>query len=240
MKELHSLYKKILKEGYKYTDTSRDIGMTQISSHQINFDLEEGFPAVTTKKLYWRAVVGELLWFLRGDTNINYLLENNINIWNKDAYNFRMNSSNNPNGYYQAVCNINSLEDYLKACKEFPEDKIGNLGRVYGAQWRAFSKYGSYYEEYVDQISNLIKNLKENPMSRRHIVTAWNPAELDDMALPPCHWSFEIIVEPLSISRQPLFKKDDSKKGWTVNNDRSKYQFTLKWHQRSVDSFLGR
>ena len=117
----------------------------------------------------------------------------------------------------------------------------GDLGRIYGAQWRNWQ----YKDEFgvtwfKDQISNLIKGLKENPMGTKHIVTAWNPAELDNMALPPCHWSFEILVEPISIVDQDIFKKNDSNKGWTVDNNRPKYQFTLKWHQRSVDSFLGR
>ena len=264
MKVIHKLYKKILKEGYTYTDKSRDVKMTQLSSYQIEFDLTKGFPAVTTKKLYWKGVVGELLWFLRGDTNIKYLVDNGINIWNKDAYNWY---SEHYNTYYpDSKQNKFTLDEFVSRIKKAPTFEnlkdfqslgisLGDLGRVYSAQWREWQGHytfdmkehrfihgGSYPTNIrhtkIDQISNLIKNLKENPMSRRHIVTAWNPAELDDMALPPCHWSFEVIVEPLTSSHKGViinFEKGTSEVVW----EEPKYSFTLKWHQRSVDSFLG-
>ena len=219
-KKYHSLLKFIMKNGFKYEDPNRKgINRIQIPSCQIEYDFKDGFPAITTKKLYWKGVVGELLWFLRGDTNIKYLQDNNIHIWDKDAANF---------------------------------NKNGDLGRVYGAQWRewiGFKQYEKYAEtKYTDQISNLIKGLKENPMGTRHIVTAWNPAELDNMALPPCHWSFEILVEPMSaIDRVSLLGKP--LKTFTKNAFEQhklcdkynipEYKFTLKWHQRSVDTFLG-
>ena len=221
----NDLLRKILDEGFKYEDANRKgVHRIQIPTYTFKHDFENGFPAITTKKLYWKGVVGELLWFLRGDTNIKYLVDNGINIWNKDAANF---------------------------------SDDGSLGRVYGAQWREWlykvrhnNVDGIYHTAYIDQIANLIKGLKENPMGTRHIVTAWNPAELNDMALPPCHWSFEILVEPLSLEERvkvhdklhiPHNKAEcDNFRLNLVNGSRiPKYQFTLKWHQRSVDTFLG-
>lgn len=249
-KSYHDLLNLILNKGFRYEDPNRkDIFRIQIPSYQFIHDFKDGFPAITTKKLFWKGVVAELLWFLRGDTNIKYLVDNNINIWNKDAYNYYCKLYNNTN-YHSS--NLLSYNEWLSFKDEnfiqMQDYKWGDLGRVYGAQWRNWTEY--YVKKFnggnptiihrtVDQISNLIKGLKQNPMGTRHIVTAWNPAELDDMALPPCHWSFEILVEPLSVSKQSLFKKDNSKKGWTINHNRAKYQFTLKWHQRSVDTFLG-
>ena len=228
-KKYHVLLRKILKKGFRYEDPNRKgTYRIQIPNHTFKHNFEYGFPAITTKKLYWKGVVGELLWFLRGDTNIKYLVDNGINIWNKDAYNYYCQKYDIDKSF-----TIDYFIDCIKKGKKFKSD----LGRVYGAQWRDFNR--PYSIKGLDQISNLIKGLKENPMGTRHIVTAWNPAELNDMALPPCHWSFEILVEPLSVSKQPLFKKDNSEKGWTVNENRPKYQFTLKWHQRSVDTFLG-
>jgi thymidylate synthase len=205
----------------------------QISNYTFKHDFKDGFPAITTKKLFWKGVVGELLWFLRGDTNIKYLNDNGIHIWDKDATNF----SNN-----------------------------GHCGRIYGAQWRDWSDVGfdkisnRFYDQGLDQISNLIKGLKETPMGTKHIVTAWNPAELDEMALPPCHWSFEILVEPIDFkTRNKLSSnynvisnnkfKNRTSFSWKEAKENiinlwdkfnvPKYQFTLKWHQRSVDTFLG-
>jgi len=247
MRNINTQYKSLLEEilfnGYEYLDTKRDVKCKQISHKTLEINLQEDFPAINLKKLYWQGVVGELLWFLKGDTNIKYLVDNNINIWNKDAYNWY---SEYYDLYYpNTIQNKFTLEEFISRIKEAPNVEnlenfqklgitLGDLGRVYGAQWRKFRDnftfdrkehrfmHGGTYPDnirftYLDQISNLIKELKENPMSRRHIVTAWNPAELDDMALPPCHWSFEIIVRPL----------DEG------------YGFTLKWHQRSVDTFLG-
>tara|TARA_R110002049_G_scaffold13187_3_gene57716 strand:+ start:92 stop:1123 length:1032 start_codon:yes stop_codon:yes gene_type:complete len=227
----HNLLNNILEDGFKYEDPNRKgVNRIQIPSYTIKHDFENGFPAITTKKLYWKGVAGELIWFLMGDTNIKYLVDNGINIWNKDAYN-----------YYLKKGGELSYESWKLALSCDLHGEYGDLDRVYGAQWRnwADEKGIGYIHSTIDQISNLIKGLKENPMGTRHIVTAWNPAELDDMALPPCHWSFEVLVEPLSVSKQTLFKKDNSEKGWTVSENRPKHQFTLKWHQRSVDTFLG-
>ena len=236
------LLRKILKEGYTYKDKSREVNCKQISSATIEYSLEDNkLPIVTTKYVSLHNVIGELLWFLRGDSNIKYLVDNNIHIWDKDAYNWYIKECKLHN---VEPCELEKFVSFVKNREGFKNHFIpgysdyvlGDVGRNYGVQWK---DWPTYQGSYVDQIYKLIKNLKDNPMSRRHIVTAWNPDEINQTALPPCHWSFEIIVEPISVTNQSLFKKDDSLKGWTINHDRQEYQFTLKWHQRSVDTFLG-
>ena len=194
-----SLSLSILEKGYFYLDESRDKRCKQISSAFLDIPLGNyGFPLLTTKQMFTKGIVGELLWFLRGDSNIKYLTDNGITIWNKDANNY----SNN-----------------------------GDVGRNYGVQWRDWTRFCDDKEscctDSLDQIFNLVQNLKNKPMGRRHIVTAWNPAELNMTALPPCHWAFEIIPRPLQDFEKDLFETE------------SQYGFDLKWHQRSVDTFLG-
>ena len=189
----------IVEQGYWYEDKSREVRCKQLTSLTIDFDIEHEFPLLTTKKLHTKSIVGELIWFLRGLDNLEYLHENNIRIWDKDAANF--------------------------------DKKSGmDVGRNYGVQWRDWSNIQStkigYIPSNIDQIKNLIEGLIENPMSRRHIVTAWNPAELDQTALPPCHWSFEVLPRPAFDFEKEL-------------NPEIEYVFSLKWHQRSVDTFLG-
>jgi thymidylate synthase len=271
-KNYHELLNKILKEGFRYEDPNRkDVFRLQIPHYTITHDFKDGFPAITTKQLYWKGVVGELLWFLRVDTNIKYLVDNGINIWNKDAYNYYLKVSDFP-GQEFAFMSFENFIETIKTCDSSDLEKwweqehfnikynLGDLGRVYGAQWRKWhmgcDSFGQRnltkdgYDE-IDQISNLIKGLKDNPMGTRHIVTAWNPAELDDMALPPCHWSFEVLVEPIITGdREDLYVKNtkDLSDFCSINknfdeffdiNNIPKYKFTLKWHQRSVDTFLG-
>ncbi|MCO5144034.1 MAG: thymidylate synthase [Oligoflexia bacterium] len=162
MKQYQDLIHKILTEGAEKKDRT-GTGTKSIFGYQMRFDLEEGFPAVTTKKLHMRSIIHELLWFLKGDTNIKYLQENGVTIWDEWA------------------------------------DKDGNLGPVYGSQWRSWKSTSG---ETVDQISNLIHSLKTNPDSRRHIVSAWNVGELDKMALPPCHAFFQFYVADGRLSCQ--------------------------------------
>jgi len=220
-KKYKNLINKIFDEGYEYVDPKRDVRCKQIDDYKITYNLKEGFPILTTKKINFNNIIGELLWFLRGDTNIKYLVDNNINIWNKDAYNWAKQTNKfTPN----LSKDFNYFVKKVKDANHYP-DNLGDLGRVYGAQWRKWF-ISDNNPGGLDQISNLIQNLKENPMSRRHIVTAWNPAELDDMALPPCHWSFEIIVRPTTRVEK-------------ITNPGVYYAFTLKWHQRSVDTYLG-
>tara|TARA_R110000796_G_scaffold59008_1_gene135911 strand:- start:4772 stop:5773 length:1002 start_codon:yes stop_codon:yes gene_type:complete len=213
----------IIKDGFVYEDPNRKgTERIQIPHYSFKHDFIDGFPAITTKKLYWKGIVTELLWFLRGDTSTKFLVDNGVNIWNKDGLGY-INRGDQPEI---------DLSEYVKNVKDGILD--GSLGRVYGVQWRNFaglSRDGKSVK-FNDQISNLIAGLKETPMATRHIVNAWNPSELGEMALPPCHWSFEILVEP-------LFENKRFNEASNVGTKKPEYQFTLKWHQRSVDTFLG-
>jgi len=262
-KTYHHLLQTILDDGFTYEDPNRKgINRIQIPSYTFKHDFKDGFPAITTKKLYWKGIVGELIWFLRGDTNIKYLVDNGINIWNKDAYSYYLKQYDLNNWQHNKLTLLEFVENIKKGNLKISGVsfyKLGDLGRVYGAQWRdwkGFSQglYADFEEgthdkmkKGLDQISNLIKGLKENPMGTKHIVTAWNPAELDNMALPPCHWSFEVLVEPIHWKSR-IDKLEDLGATWESKTDITKvlkkwkipeYQFTLKWHQRSVDTFLG-
>ena len=162
MKVYLNLMERILKEGVEKHDRT-GTGTLSVFGHQMRFDLSEGFPLVTTKKLHLRSIIHELLWFLSGDTNIKYLQENKVRIWDEWA------------------------------------DEKGNLGPVYGAQWRSWQTTDG---RQVDQIAQLVDNLKNNPDSRRLIVSAWNVGELDKMALPPCHAFFQFYVANGKLSCQ--------------------------------------
>lgn len=236
-KQYNNLLQTILDKGRWYNDPNREgVRRLQIPRYNFEYDLKKGFPILTTKKINFKNIVGELLWFLSGSTNIKYLVDNNINIWNKDAYN-----------YQGKKYHPNSKKEYIESLKslDIKNPLKGDLGRIYGSQWRDFrgfdngfnyanQKYDDKSEVGIDQISNLIKNLKEKPLATDHIVTAWNPAELDEMALPPCHKGFQLMVYELT----PLecAKYADKSK---VPYEAPKYGFDLVWEQRSVDTFLG-
>jgi len=162
MQPYHDLLRLILEKGTQKSDRT-GTGTLSVFGHQMRFDLSHGFPAVTTKKLHLRSIIHELLWFLKGDTNIKYLQENGVTIWDEWA------------------------------------DKEGNLGPVYGSQWRHWKTADG---REIDQIKNLLEGLRKNPDSRRHIVTAWNPGEIDKMALPPCHAFFQFYVADGKLSCQ--------------------------------------
>ncbi|WP_201713239.1 thymidylate synthase [Rossellomorea arthrocnemi] len=162
MKQYLDLCKHVMENGTKKEDRT-GTGTISTFGYQMRFDLQEGFPLLTTKKLHVKSIIHELLWFLKGDTNVAYLQENGVRIWNEWA------------------------------------DENGNLGPVYGHQWRSWS--GSNGET-IDQITNLIETIKHNPDSRRMIVSAWNAADVDDMALPPCHCLFQFYVADGKLSCQ--------------------------------------
>lgn len=162
MKQYLHLLDHVLKTGTKKEDRT-GTGTLSVFGHQMRFNLEEGFPLVTTKTLHLPSIIHELLWFLSGDTNISYLQDNKVSIWNEWA------------------------------------DSKGNLGPVYGSQWRSWPAHNG---EPIDQISCLINDIKSNPNSRRHIVSAWNVSDLDEMALPPCHCLFQFYVADGQISCQ--------------------------------------
>ncbi|MBU4527934.1 MAG: thymidylate synthase [Hoeflea sp.] len=162
MQQYHDLLRLVLDQGSDRDDRT-GTGTRSLFGHQMRFDLSKGFPALTTKKLHLKSIIHELLWFLRGDTNIAYLKANGVSIWDEWA------------------------------------DENGDLGPVYGAQWRSWPAPdgGS-----IDQIANVLAQIKTNPSSRRHIVSAWNPAEVDNMALPPCHCLFQFYVADGRLSCQ--------------------------------------
>ncbi|ASI35605.1 MULTISPECIES: thymidylate synthase [unclassified Exiguobacterium] len=162
MKQYHDLCHEILTNGTKKEDRT-GTGTTSIFGHQMRFPLKDGFPMVTTKKLHMKSIIHELIWFISGNTNIAYLQENGVRIWNEWA------------------------------------DEDGNLGPVYGAQWRSFPKPDGTT---VDQLANVIEQIKTNPDSRRLIVSAWNPGQVDEMALPPCHLLFQFYVADGKLSCQ--------------------------------------
>ena len=168
---------------------------------QIRHDMSEGFPILTTKKVAFKTMVTELKWFLRGDTNIKYLLDNNCHIWDWDAY--RPYISENPWGM-----EIEEFIEKIQKDEEFAQ-QWGNLGPIYGAGWRGWKTWGRH----VDQLRDLIKNLKEDPDGRRHVVSAWDAGKLDQMTLLPCHYAFQCYV--------------------------SEGKLSLMWSQRSVDVGLG-
>ena len=173
MQQYLSLLKRILDEGATKTDRT-GTGTKSVFGHQMRFDLSEGFPLLTTKKLHLKSIIYELLWFLRGDTNVKYLQEHGVRIWNEWA------------------------------------DENGDLGPVYGHQWRSWADYKGGT---IDQIQNVLDLIKHHPDSRRMMVTAWNPAEVEEMALPPCHCLFQFYVADGRLS--------------------------LQLYQRSADTFLG-
>ena len=173
MQQYLNLLNRILTEGTQKGDRT-GTGTLSIFGHQMRFDLRDGFPLLTTKKLHLKSIIYELLWFLRGDTNVHYLQEHGVRIWNEWA------------------------------------DENGELGPVYGHQWRSWPDYKGGT---IDQIKNVADMIKHNPDSRRMLVTAWNPAEVEDMALPPCHCLFQFYVADGRLS--------------------------LQLYQRSADSFLG-
>lgn len=229
----HELLHAIFAAGFWYEDPKRKgTKRLQIPDYKLKYDLTKGFPAITTKKLAFKSVVGELLWFLKGDTNVKTLIDQGINIWNKDAYNAQGKK------YFP-----DSIKDYVTHLKSLPNKKplMGDLGPIYGHQWRNFNG--------VDQIKILIKKMKTVPMSTDLIVTAWNPSQSHMMALEPCHFGFQIMMQPLTgLQRHDEFLRRHKgellpAKVYTQEDlDEEgipKYGFTFIWSQRSVDTFLG-
>jgi len=162
MRQYLDLLERVLEEGVDKSDRT-GTGTKSVFGHQMRFNLEEGFPALTTKKLHLRSIIHELLWFLKGDTNVKYLQDNGVRIWNEWA------------------------------------DKNGDLGPIYGYQWRSWPTANG---KHIDQISQVIDSIQKNPNSRRHIVSAWNVSELENMALPPCHILFQFYVADGKLSCQ--------------------------------------
>ena len=240
MNNLDKKYQQLLSDIIEFGVEKEDrTGTGTISEfgHQIRHKMSEGFPLLTTKKMHWNSIVTELLWFLRGDTNIKFLLDYDCHIWDGDAYkNYQTEwlKENPPfSGPYDNVClTKEQFTNKIKADETFAE-KWGELGPIYGKQWRNWESVDTsqYWQEDwsskdTDQIQNLINELKTNPDSRRLMVSAWNVGELDKMVLPPCHYGFQ------------LYTRKTTREEKIVNP--GKYRaISLMWNQRSVDTFLG-
>lgn len=269
-KQYLSLLQDIRDNGIRKSDRT-GTGTVSVFGRQIRHKMSEGFPILTTKKVYWKGVVEELLWFLRGETNIQSLVKNNVNIWVGDAYK-----------KYCKICSANSDEfnewlrdngdgtlsmytqeqfiEKIKTDDAFSE-KWGDLGPVYGKQWRKWERKVknkmsakspmTYYDE-IDQISNLINDLKTNPDSRRLMVNAWNVAEVEEAVLPPCHYGFQVWTRELNLNERrnlptsiELCNEINGDKLIPLesnemdDNNIPKRAISLQWNQRSVDSFLG-
>ncbi len=280
MNNLDSQYQGLLKSILSYGTTKTDrteTGTLSIFGYTIRHNMSEGFPLLTTKKMAWKTMVTELLWFLKGDTNIKYLVDNNCHIWDGDAYKNYIRKietyTNNlilPNDLseFQESMDIvgNQIKSHALSKEEFinkieTDDKFakkwGDLGPIYGKQWRQWQGWmttsdGSVGSIWYDQISRLIHLLKSDPDSRRMMVNAWNVGELDEMILPPCHYGFQVYTRELSYSeRYRLWFNKNYETGMEYDENvvpdfengyydkTPKRAISLMWNQRSVDTFLG-
>ena len=219
----------ILLEGKEKTDRT-GTGTISVFGRQIRHDMSEGFPLLTTKKMAVKTMMTELKWFLKGDTNIKYLVDNNCHIWDGDAYKAYSHKDELTQKEF-----IQKIKSDWKFARTY-----GELGPIYGKQWRDWDS--------KDQIKELIKNIKENPDSRRLIVSAWNVGEIDKVVLPPCHYGFQCYVRdlsPLEIidqAKKDGLWKDTIPEGMTLGElqkDFKTKELSLMWNQRSVDTFLG-
>ena len=249
-KSYKNLLQEILTEGVEKKDRT-GTGTISIFGHQIRHNMQDGFPLLTTKKMAVKSMMTELKWFLKGDTNIKYLVDNGCNIWNGDAYkNYLKDHSEGFEGLKK--------EDFIERIKTDDEfaKKWGELGPIYGKQWRNW-KIDEGYEtpngikfggKYIDQIQNLINELQTNPDSRRLMVSAWNVGELDQMVLPPCHYGFQVYTRELNLDeridiyngyRDPLGRSSDYFHEHMDMYGIPRRAISLMWNQRSVDTFLG-
>jgi thymidylate synthase len=291
----------------QYTDLLQDIldngvtkqdrtgtGTLSVFGRQIRHKMSDGFPLLTTKKMPFRVIATELMWFLRGDTNIKFLVDNDCHIWDGDAYKNYLKHNDEVSNYWikknpeiESRWKPYSQEEFINKCKTDPKfaKQWGELGPVYGKQWRKwnkvrfrdiqrinqhptqimgvenpFTEFGKWVRGYEDQISNLIRDLKTNPDSRRLMVSAWNVGELDSMVLPPCHYGFQVHTRELNDGERMNIAEKRGYKGLLYSNVKnyksSKKIFeviiqtcdelniptraiSLMWNQRSVDTFLG-
>ena len=237
-KQYQNLLQDILDNGVTKSDRT-GTGTLSVFGRQIRHKMSEGFPLLTTKKMPFRLIATELMWFLRGDTNIKFLVDNNCHIWDGDAY---KRYSDHFIGY-EDVPNKELFIEQIKTDDEFAK-KWGDLGPVYGKQWRSWEGFNSN----TDQIANLISELKTNPDSRRLMVNAWNVGELGQMTLPPCHYGFQVYTRELSLTDRTQYKKKRDGISRTFapythqmldGSNIPTRAISLMWNQRSVDTFLG-
>ena len=263
MNNLDKKYQELLQDILDNGSTKNDrtgTGTISVFGRQIRHDMKTGFPLLTTKKMAWKTMVTELLWFLRGDTNIKFLVDNGCHIWDGDAY---KNYCEQQSRQLIKGCTYQEFIDKIKTDDEFAK-KFGELGKIYGSQWRSWGKDfkqipnetgdGVYdiTTTGIDQIQNLINDLKTNPDSRRLMVTAWNPSDLPKQVLPPCHYGFQVYTRELSLEERykiafPIWKEKYGPLADTMvptNVDNTPYKIptraiSLMWNQRSCDLFLG-
>jgi len=246
-KQYQKLLQDIIDNGVEKKDRT-GTGTISVFGRQIRHKMSEGFPLLTTKKMAWKTMVTELLWFLRGDTNIKFLVDNGCHIWDGDAYmNYLNNSRPNENDKdFHETRILISKEDFINKIKTDDEfaKKWGELGPIYGEQWRSWEGLNSN----TDQIVNLINDLKTNPDSRRLMVNAWNVGELNRMVLPPCHYGFQVYTRELNLderidyynkTKDPLGRSSDYHHVHMDSLRVPKRAISLMWNQRSVDTFLG-
>ena len=264
MNNIDKKYQQLLSDIIEFGVEKKDrTGTGTISEfgHQIRHKMGEGFPLLTTKKMAWKQIVTELLWFLRGDTNIKFLLDYDCHIWDGDAYkNYEkwQSTAITPQGPTPKL----SKENFIKAIKidDTFAKRFGDLGPIYGKQWRNWNTRrldrSNITQDHldgitphtlvVDQIQNLINELKTNPDSRRLMVSAWNVVELDQMVLPPCHYGFQVYTRELD--QYERWKMADLTPNMTEidwcnklcdEHNVPKRAISLMWNQRSVDTFLG-
>jgi thymidylate synthase len=276
MNNLDARYQALLEDILQWGVEKKDrtgTGTISVFGRQIRHKMSEGFPLLTTKKMHWNSVVTELLWFLRGDTNIKFLLDYDCHIWDGDAYkryvthwgnpidpiNYELYGPNTTMNCFHEDKRLYTKEEFVKQIKtdETFAKQWGDLGPIYGKQWRKW-KYQenewydghTHYPEIstsIDQISNLVQQLKTNPDSRRLMVSAWNVAELGQMVLPPCHYGFQVYTRELSESER--FNWYGNKIDSHMHHDHIVQEMnqenvptraiSLMWNQRSVDTFLG-
>ena len=244
-KKYQELLQDILDNGIKKEDRT-GTGTISVFGRQIRHNMSEGFPLLTTKKMAWKTMVTELLWFLRGDTDIRFLWENNCSIWDGDWYKKYKTT-------YSETYTLEEVKQMVKDGDHKIHDSIFDMGPIYGAQWRSWSA-GSLEDKHgfgkIDQIANLINDLKTNPDSRRLMVNAWNVGELDQMTLPPCHYGFQVYTRELSEDerneiRDMRYFKNRLHQEITGSDTKIDLgniptrAISLMWNQRSVDTALG-
>jgi thymidylate synthase len=282
-KQYQSLLQDILDNGVSKKDRT-GTGTKSIFGYTIRHNMKDGFPLLTTKKMAWKSIVTELMWFLRGDTNIKFLVDNGCHIWDGDAYkNYIYNPDYKSENYSDLISSqagqlvkCQTQQDFINKIKTDDEfaKKWGDLGKIYGKQWRSWGtgetvtvghngQHTLLGEKVIDQIANLINDLKTNPDSRRLMVNAWNVGELDQMVLPPCHYGFQVYTRELSASERITYKNtkqinlldsnelfDFIKSNVSIDLDNEVHKecdkfniptraISLMFNMRSVDTFLG-
>jgi thymidylate synthase len=258
-KQYQDLLQDILDNGVEKSDRT-GTGTKSIFGHTIRHNMKHGFPLLTTKKMAWKSIVTELLWFLSGDTNIKFLLDNNCHIWDGDAYKNYLTKGAKLNEELGGVPDYYSKEEFIHQIKtdETFAKKFGDLGPIYGKQWRKWQGWMDWKEDgrkgmgslWFDQIQRLLSDLKRDPDSRRLMVNAWNVAELDQMVLPPCHYGFQVYTrlltahERLKILQEKGYGRLDGaplkfgyEEQYKIFNVPTR-AISLMWNQRSVDAFL--